>query len=264
MIDNDLFDSHCHLQSRRFGEHVDRIIKNAERAGVSRFLCCTTCEKDWDAVLALANDYGSVIPAFGIHPWYMQGISDIWQEKLVEYLKRVPSALGECGLDFAVKNIDRSLQEGIFRKQLLIAQDLNLPVSIHCRKAWERLVSIVKEVGGVPAGGCIHSYSGSHELISVLERMGFYISFSGTVTNKHSVRVHKAAETVSDEHLLIETDSPDLLPYTIPEREKCRYNEPAYLVAVVQSIAELRGKAGVEIAETTYNNALRLFKDIIR
>ncbi len=258
-----LFDSHCHLQSKRFGDQVHAIIERAEQAGVSRFLCCATCEKDWEAVLALADKYGAVIPAFGIHPWYMQKMSSSWEQNLEKYLNKRLSAVGECGLDFAIKDADRELQEDVFKKQLIIAGKLERPVLIHCRKAWERLATMVREVGELPAGGLIHSYSGSHELIPVLERLGFYISFSGTVTNNHSVRVHKAAQTVSDERLLIETDSPDLLPYTIAHREECRYNEPVYLTTVVDAVSALRGKAPEDIARLTYDNGVRLFAGII-
>ncbi len=258
-----LFDSHCHLQSKRFGSNVPVIIEEAVKAGVCRYLCCATCEKDWDRVLTLSERYDSIVPALGIHPWYMEGISNNWEERLLENLRSVPSVVGECGLDFAVPGAYVELQEDVFRRQLIIAQELHRPVSIHCRKAWGRLVTIVKETGRLRGGGVIHSYSGSHELVPVLEKLGFYLSFSGSVTNPNSKKVHKAAKAVSDEYLLIETDSPDLIPYTIPNRYACAYNQPAFLPAVAESIAGLRKRRVKEIADLTFENASRLFGDIL-
>ena len=142
----------------------------------------------------------------------------------------------------------------------MIALKLSLPISIHCRKAWERLITILQEIGPLPAAGLIHAYSGSHELIPQLERMGLFISFAGSVTNPRSTHVHTAAETVSDNHLLIETDSPDILPYTVPDRDTCEYNEPAYVAAVAMSVASIRKTAAEKIAAVTFDNGMRLFK----
>jgi len=255
-----LFDSHTHLQDKRLKKDLSGVIDRARAAGVSKLVICATREKDWDAVMELAQNYSFIYPAFGIHPWFVNKVSEDWEEKLVGYLDKMPSAIGECGLDFVVQGTGREAQEHIFKRQLLLAKKMHLPVSIHCRKAWERLFEILRKVGKLPGGGLIHSYSGSHELIPALEEMGFYICFSGTVSNPHSIRVHKALRKVSRERLLIETDSPDLLPYTVYEPDRKKHNEPAYLVAVAESVSELLDISFEEVASQTFKNAEKLFK----
>jgi TatD DNase family protein len=189
----------------------------------------------------------------------MQGCSQGWENRLKDLVVTFGSAIGECGLDFAVKGVDRKAQERVFAAQLNIAHDLKRPVSVHCRHAWDCCIGLIKDLGGLPAGGVVHSFSGSAETASVLEGLGLRISFSGTVTNPRSVRVHAAAEAVSDECLLIETDSPDLIPYAIQNLESDAVNEPANLVAVVRSLALVRGRSEEEIAELTYRNGTALF-----
>ena len=191
--------------------------------------------------------------------WFVNKVSEGWEERLVDYLNKIPSAIGEYGLDFVVQGSKKEVQEYIFKRQLLLAKKMHLPVSIHCRKAWERLFDILKKVWKLPGGGLIHSYSGSHELIPAIEETGFYICFSGTVSNPNSVNVHKALRKVSRERLLIETDSPDLLPYTVYEPGKKKHNEPAYLVAVAESVSKLLDISFEEIASQTFKNAQRLF-----
>lgn len=254
-----LFDSHTHLQDKRLIKDLPGVIDRAQSAGVSKMVCCATREKDWDAVLELVRKHFFIYPTFGIHPWFVNKVSEGWEERLVDYLNKMPSAIGECGLDFVVQGGKKEVQEHIFKRQLLLAKRMHLPVSIHCRKAWERLFAIVKKVGKLPGGGLIHSYSGSHELVPALEEMGFYICFSGTVSNPYSVKVHKALRRVSRERLLIETDSPDLLPYTVYEPEKKKHNEPAYLIAVAKSVSELLDISFEEVASQTFKNAERLF-----
>ena len=142
-----LIDSHAHLQDERLQNDIAAVIERAHGAGVAKIVCCGTGEKDWATVAELARNYVQVIPCFGVHPWFVNTISDQWEEKLVEYLNEIPSALGECGLDFAIQDCNRELQEQVFKQQVLIAKKMNLPVSMHCRKAWERFVDILKREG---------------------------------------------------------------------------------------------------------------------
>ncbi len=259
-----LFDSHAHLQDERLRKDIAAVMERARDAGVARIVCCATEEKDWDAVAELARSYSCVIPCFGVHPWFVGTVSDHWEQRLEQYLTKTPSAIGECGLDFAIKDCNREVQEQVFKQQVLMAKKMGLPIAMHCRKAWERFSDILKRAGTLPAAGLIHSYSGSHELVPLFESMGLYISFSGAVSNERSVHVHAAVKTVSDERLLVETDTPDLLPYTIEARETCVYNEPAYLTHVVRSVAQHREASEEEVGSITGNNAMRLFSGINR
>lgn len=250
-----LFDSHCHLQDKRIFPKHEIILKCASALGVSRILCCGTNEHDWDNVAWLASNYETVIPAFGVHPWYVNNLSESWYQNLEARLVEFPGAsVGEIGLDFKVNDGVEGLQVDIFLKQLELAERLCRPVSIHCRKAVGKLVEIIDRKGSL-CRGVIHSYSGSAELVKKFEKAGLYISFSGSVTFDKNKRASLAAQAVSDERLLIETDSPDILPDKLNG-----LNEPANIVSVVDRIAFLRNTDLEQIAQKTYDNASRLFE----
>jgi TatD DNase family protein len=257
------FDSHCHLQDNRYGKDLPEVLRRAEKAGIKYMICCATSEKDWEEVALLAEKYKNIVPSFGIHPWFLETLSDNWIDNLEGYLQRIHSGVGECGLDFAIKTHSANVQEDVFKKQLYIAKKLKRPVNIHCRRAWNRLVPILKEVGHLPAGGVIHSYSGSHEQVNELESFGLYLSFSGSITRPNSKKGPRAIQIVSRERLLIETDSPDILPSGIVEPGERMLNEPAFIKVIAERMAGILGTSIQEVADMTYANTMNLFKGII-
>lgn len=254
-----LFDAHCHLQDERLAGRLPDVLNRAEHAGVRRMLCCGCHERNWETVLALAQAHPEIVPSFGIHPWYMDGRTDGWYGTLERFLAHQPSGVGEIGLDHAVTPRADEEQESVFIAQLRLARRLNRPVSLHCRKAWGRLLEILRAEGGVGCGGLIHSYSGSVELVKPLEEMGLYISFSGAITRPANKRGHQALAAVSPERLLIETDSPDLPPIGAV----AMVNEPANLVLVAVGVANILGRSPEWVAEQTFANANRLFAGIM-
>jgi len=253
-----LFDAHCHLQDERFAGQLPEVLNRAAQAGVRRMLCCGCHERNWDAVRALARAHPEIVPSFGIHPWYMEGRTEGWLEILDRFLSDQPSGVGEIGLDHAVTPRADEEQEAVFIAQLRLARRLKRPVSLHCRKAWERLRKIISQEGGVGRGGLIHSYSGSAELVKPFEEMGLYISFSGAVTRSGNKRGQQALAAVSPERLLIETDSPDLPPAGAAGA----VNEPANLVLVALGAADILGRSPDWVAEQTFANASRLLAGI--
>ena len=255
-----LFDAHCHLQDERLAARLPEVLSRAERSGVRRMLCCGCHERNWDAVLSLAQAHPEIVPSFGIHPWYMDGRTDGWMETLKRFLAGQPSGVGEIGLDHAVNPRVDEEQESVFIAQLRLARRLQRPVSLHCRKAWERLLKILSQEGGVGWGGLIHSYSGSAELVKPLEEMGLYISFSGAITRFGNKRGRRALAAVSPGRLLIETDSPDLPPIGAAGA----VNEPANLALVASGVANILGRSPDWVAEQTFANASRLLAGIIQ
>lgn len=249
------FDAHCHLQDERFGKRLPLVIGRACSAGVERMLCCGCEERDWETVRKLAGEYKPVLPSFGLHPLYIGKRSEAWLENLKSYLLSVPSALGEIGLDHAVEPRNDGEQESVFIAQLRLARELERPVTIHCRKAWGRLLEILRREGGVRCGGIVHSYSGPAELIPPLEELGLSLSFSGAITRLGNNRGHRALRFVSKQRLLLETDSPDLTPVGAAERS----NEPANLLIIARAAAALLGMSLEAVADLTYANANRLF-----
>jgi TatD DNase family protein len=219
-------------------------------------LCCGTQESDWDAVAALAQRYPQIIPAFGLHPWFIATRSDSWFETLERMLCAFPgAAVGEIGLDHAGEERNDGDQLAVFTMQISLARKLHRPASIHCRKAWGAMLTTLTAQGGLPLGGVIHAYSGPPDLMGPLTRLNVSISFSGSVVNPRSKRAHACAKAADERYLLTETDAPDIpLPGVAPGE-----NEPAKVREVAQALAELRGSAVERIAEITDANARRLF-----
>ncbi len=256
-----LFDSHCHLQDERLAPVLDDALARARAAGVGRLLCCGVREADWEAVLALARERpGLVVPSLGLHPWCITGRLPGWLDTLERLLVGAPCGVGEIGLDRAIEPRDDSDQEDVFLAQLRLARRLGRPVSIHCRKAWGRMLELLRQEGGAPHGGAIHSYSGAPDSIPALESMGFHISFSGAITRPGNLRGHLALAAVSPDRLLIETDSPDLAPAGWPRE---RPNEPANLAGVLRAAAEIRGAQEPGLADRTWTNAMRCFRALV-
>ncbi|MFH1155128.1 MAG: TatD family hydrolase [Pseudomonadota bacterium] len=258
-----LFDAHNHLQASRILEALPDIMAGWERSGGKYLVCCGGDESDWEDVLSLSRAYGQVITSFGVHPWYVRTLSPGWENTLVRYLETIPSAVGEIGLDFAIPDPNRDLQEAVFTRQLQIAREMNLPVSIHVRKAWEAVVRILRQVGTLPARGLVHSYSGSADMVPVLEKFGLMISFSGSITYPGNKKGIKAIGHVSGNNLLIETDSPDIRP-RVPETDGQVFNIPENLIHVARAAAEARGSALESLIDQTHANGTALFSSVLR
>ena len=250
-----LFDTHCHLQDERLLPDIDAVIGRATAAGVNYMLCCGTSEDDWATVLDLARRNEQVIPAFGMHPWCTAKVRDGWDERLERLLREQPdAAVGEIGLDHALSQRNDDEQMEIFYRQLSLARQLKRPASIHCRKAWGSLMELLRREPGIARGCVIHSYSGPAELVDELQRHGLLLSFSGSVTYECNRRVREAVVKVNKEHLLVETDSPD-----IPPEGHEGANEPYTIVQVAETVAQLREVSLEQLTEETFPTAL-LFK----
>ena len=253
---NLLFDAHCHLQDKRIFADSAAIIARARERGLGAMMCCGSAENDWDAVKTLMAERG-VFASFGLHPWYVAERTEWWLDKLEELLVAVPGAgVGEIGLDHAMDKSTHKVQEDILLYQLRLAAKLNRPVSIHCRRAFDRLRAILEKEGGIIQGGVLHSFSSSGELVPIFEKLGLYVSFSGSITHPENRRGIEAIAAVSKNRLLIETDSPDILPgEALPGP-----NEPANLIYTLNKTAQILGMSTDEIAAITWENACKVFR----
>ncbi|MBN1699973.1 MAG: TatD family hydrolase [Spirochaetales bacterium] len=258
-----LFDAHCHLHDERLAPDLDAVMERAAAAGVCGFLSCGTEPSDWGAVCDVAERYPDVVPAFGLHPWYLDRAGEGWTDLLETYLAETPSIVGEIGLDTAIKDYDAERQEAAFVAQLAIARKIGLPAVVHCRKAWHRLVPILNRhwSGGDPF--VIHSFSGTAQLVDGLAEMGAFFSFSGSLTRRRNKRAHEAAKAVPPERLLIETDAPDIPPVIGHTIDYETPNEPSAVRLVCAAVAELRGAAEEDIAALTWENACRFLDKVI-
>ena len=249
------WDTHTHLQDISFGPDRGRVVENARKQGVLKLLCCATGPRDWEAVYQLALKYeGFLVPAFGVHPLYLEELVEGWEERLEGYLKKIPSAVGEIGLDFWVKDAEAEKQVEVFEKQLELAEKYERPVSVHCRKAWDALLKIWKEKGR-KVKIVMHSYSGSADTLKILLKGEVFFSFSGAVTRPGHVKTVKALSAVPHDRILFETDSPDLIPWGC---EGTR-NEPGFLPLIVHSAASVLQMEEKELALRAFENAERVF-----
>ncbi len=258
-----LFDAHCHLQVPAISKNLFPVMKNWQNVGGTYLICCGSEENDWQDVINISRQHPLIVPCLGVHPWYMDGLSETWDTRLAQQLEKHQAAMGEIGLDFAVKHADREKQELIFARQLELAKEMNLPVNIHVRKAWEALIRHLKTIGPFPAGGLIHSYSGSAEMISILQQHGFMISFSGSITYPGNKKGVKALKAVSPDHILIETDSPDIIP-RCPEPVSPSFNVPENLVYVAKTAAAILEIPLEELVQRTFRNGHRLYERFLK
>jgi TatD DNase family protein len=265
-----LYDAHNHLQDERFGSQSEELLAAAAKEGVVKMVVNGSCEEDWPKVLDLARKHSMVIPSFGAHPWYVKERSPNWQKELIKFLDEVPSAVGEIGLDRWIENYDSRQQEEVFIWQLRLAADWNLPVSIHCLKAWGRVLEILQCEPRPKCGLVLHSFGGPKEMIPALTELGAYFSFPGYFAHERKAKQREAFRAVPPDRLLIETDAPDqLLPenlskYSITDSNGKPLNHPANLGAVYRFLAEFLGKPFEQLAEQVEANFLRVFGGLTR
>jgi TatD DNase family protein len=254
-----LVDAHCHLQDGHLRADIPQVIARARAAGVRRLVCNSDHEGDWDLILRLAETYPEVIPSLGVHPWFVAQCSTGWLARLEALVAAYPVAVGEIGLDRQVEKRNDGLQEEVFLAQMELAARYDRPVSIHCRKAFGRLVELMASLSQRPRRMMLHAYCGSHEMVPVFEKLGLYLSVAGSVTWPKNRKTRTAAQRISKERLLVETDSPAIAPAGVPYER----NEPAYLPMIVQELARLRGEDPAELARAVTATALDFF-DITR
>lgn len=250
-----LFDTHAHLLSEAFDEDREEVIAALSGSGVSSYVECGTNLADSRQTVTLAQSHPGVYAAVGIHPHDASS----WEDGTAEALRQLLAeprvvALGEIGLDYHYDFSPRDVQKQVFRKQMELAQELDVPVIIHTREAWADTMEILDEFPEVT--GIMHCFSGSAETARELVRRGWYIAFGGAVTFKNAKKPLEAARAVPLDRLLIETDS----PYMTPVPHRGHRNDPRYVRLVAEKLAEVRGEELSEIEKATSENAARVFR----
>lgn len=248
-------DTHCHLDDAALAPRLEEIVATARAVGVSRFVVPGVGRDGWPRIMALAAGHAGVYPAFGLHPMLAGGFNEDLLSELAEYA-RSGVAIGEIGLDYAIDEPSRDAQQLAFREQLRLAVELDSPVLIHCRRAFQDLLRILREERVERVGGMMHAFSGSPEVARECIGLGLAISVAGTVTWSNAVRPVEVARQVPDEWLVLETDAPDMAP----EPYRGRNNEPCFLPETARGVARIRGVSLEELAELTTRNAARVLR----
>ena len=251
-----IFDTHAHYDDSRFDGDRDAVLAALPEAGVELVLDPGCDLPSSRAAAALAERYSHVYAAAGIHPENCAGFQDADLAALRQLLAQPKmAAIGEIGLDYYwAENPPRDFQQMVFRKQLALAEELDLPVIVHDREAHGDSLSIIREFPAVT--GVFHCFSGSPEMAEELLKRGWYLGFDGPITYKDARRAPEVAAITPLERMVVETDAPYLSP--VPVRG--RRNDSRYLPHVIAKLAEWKGVTPEEMTRITCENGKRLFR----
>ena len=251
-----IFDTHTHLNVEEFLGREEEELALAAEMGVTRINVVGFDRPTIEQALLLAERYEQVYVTLGWHPTEAGSYTDDVEAYLCEKLQHPKVvALGEIGLDYHWMTATKEVQEQVFRRQISLSKELDLPFVVHTRDALEDTYAIIKSEGVGSRGGIMHSYSGSLAMAERFVDLGMTISFSGVVTFKNALDIQEAAQGLPLDKILVETDAPYLAP--VPKRG--RENKTAYTRYVAEKIAELRGLSLEDLAATTYENSLKIF-----
>lgn len=255
-----MIDTHVHLDDPSFVEGAAEVWRRARQAGLEGAIAVGVEPSTWAKTAETASALAGVRVALGIHPQVVPALDDDTIERglaeLPASLARASAvAIGECGLDGPTGQLER--QERVLRAHLALARELSLPVSLHVFRIHGPALRLLEAFGPMPAGGVLHSYSGSAELVRRYAKLGWSFGFAGAVTRSNARRPLEAAKAVPLELLVVETDAP-FQPCGADARDRER-GEPADLPMVISALARARGVSEERLTEATTANARRVF-----
>jgi len=251
-----LIDSHAHLQWASFDKDREEAVSRAREVGVEYIVNIGFDVDGSRKAVELAELCEGFYATVGIHPHNASQFNDDVLEELrmlSGHAKVV--AIGEIGLDYYRNLSPRTAQKRAFEVQLLLAEELGLPVVVHDREAHSEILEVLSAFKG-RIKGVTHCFSGSREMAEQCIKYGFYISFAGSVTYPNSRRLQAIAKWTDLDKILLETDS----PWLAPQEMRGKRNEPAFLPFIAKKIANLKGTSLNEIAEATTRNAREIFQ----
>jgi TatD DNase family protein len=234
----ELIDTHCHLTFEELAGDVEGVIERSKAAGVVGWITVGTDPQQNLKAVELADRYENMYATVGIHPHEARTADDDTLNELKRLAKgEKVVAIGETGLDYHYNHSLHEDQRRVFAQHLEIADDLNLPVIIHSREAFDETIEVLDKYSSVLKGVVFHCFSGSAEQAKIVLDKGFYISFTGVVTFKNAEKTRRVAEVVPLDRLMVETDC----PYMSPEpMRKQKINEPAFMVHTARCLAQLK------------------------
>ena len=256
----DYFDTHAHYDDDKFNEDREEVIEKIFNTGVTKCVNMGCDVESSQKAIEIANIHDFIYAAVGLHPEEIpQSEEEMWktilQIKDLAVQNKKVVAIGEIGLDYYWNKENIEMQKQAFIKQIELANELKLPISIHTRDAIDDMISIIRKYK-IENGGVLHCCPFNRELVKHGLENGLYIGFGGTSTFKNSRNAKEIVNMVPDDRILIETDS----PYLSPEPKRGTRNDSSNLKYIIEKLAEYKEIEPEKMAKLTYENAKKLFK----
>ena len=252
----------CNFTHDSFKDNLDEVLNNAEHAGVDKFVLLCASLDDIDPIKVIQNNTPEkFFISAGIHPHHATEILEINYDALFNKLKSInPNAIGETGLDYFRNISPPDIQKKSFGMHIEIAKELNLPLYLHQRDAHSDFIRIIKEnISNFPKF-VVHCFTGTQAELDEYLELGAYIGLTGWICDaKRNIDLRKSIKNIPIEKMMIETDSPYLIPKNLMVKPNKNINEPKYLPHIANEICELTGYELEELKSATSNNAIKFF-----
>lgn len=250
-----IFETHAHYNDRKFDKDRDELLRLVHNQGIDRIVNISYDRNSIFDTLKLSKKYDFIYSVIGYHPCDCKDIGDDEYNELIELSKDDKVvAIGEIGLDYYWDSVPKEVQKKSFIEQMNIAKKVNLPIVVHSREAAKDTYEYVKKYGC--GKGVIHCYSYSYEMAREFIKLGYYIGVGGVLTFKNSKNIKEVVERIDISSIVIETDC----PYLAPEPFRGKRNHSAYLIYVLETIANIKGMALQEVGKIIYENSMRLYE----
>lgn len=252
-------DTHLHLNSEKFPNPLE-VIESANLVGVNKFITIGTTKKEFPEILNLTK-HPQVYGTLGIYPTYDLDIEfgEI-PELMFRNLNEKIVGIGECGFNQPFSDRERGIseQEELFRIQIELAIQLNLPLVVHTRNSDSKTLEVLNSYKDRNIKGVLHCFVSEYEFAKKILDLGFYLSFNGIITYKSGFNIHETIIKMPLDRVLFETDA----PYLSPEGFRNASNHPKYLPIVAQKFSEIRGIDQEKLSKIVYENSHALFDKI--
>ena len=248
-------DTHCHLDLELFDTDRKKILSHCHTLGIYKIFIPAIRSATWDKLLQLCDEHRNLYPMLGLHPMFIVQHNEQDLQKLRTYVaQHSPCAIGEIGLDFFIKNNYPEKQMDFFSEQLNIAQQHNLPIVLHVRKAHQQVLKILEQRNVM--GGIVHAFSGSIQEAERYIKLGFKLGFGGMLSYSHSRKLRQLAIQLPLTAIVLETDAPDMSG----QKHHGQRNRPEYLLECLETLSSLREESIEAIARQTTENANSVFQ----
>jgi TatD DNase family protein len=256
------FETHAHLSDAKFDPDRDEVIERAFANSVTRIIEIADGPEEWEKARLLSEKYpGKIWWAAGLHPYFADQASDAVFKSLRDFATHPQFvALGEVGLDYAKCPIPPERQKQTLASVLQLAREIDKPLIIHCREAFEDLMTIFRlafdKKNSSPSPGVVHCFSGSKDQAEELVQMGFFLGVDGPVTYPNSNILRETLSHISPQKLVLETDS----PYLPPQNYRGKRNEPGYLPLIGDALSKIMEMDPKNMATILRQNSCALFR----